>query len=231
MMKILPFFLLYFLFSCGNKKTERELELEILNNSILAYSKNSEKDTLNIVEYSLKNYSDKILFINNLTEEKSLRNNAVFCNGINLHIFDINHKEEKYYIKKFYSSNPHLGEYVDFMMDDFVEREKKLGNNSSIKFFGLYERNNIFFIHPNETLYFYDVLSLKKPSNFDRVRQGFVDFKESVDYRCNLTISSDSTNYQRVLPRDILQTIKNNNVKVYHGIIRSKNTIPVKVIE
>lgn len=44
-------------------------------------------------------------------------------------------------------------------------------------------------------------------------------------------IYSDSTNYKKFLSRPILKTIDENNYKVYHGIIESKNTLPIEFVK
>ena len=88
-----------------------------------------------------------------------------------------------------------------------------------------------FFIHPNETLYFDYYINLTDTISNENFRVGYANLKKGVNYYAKLSIASDSSNYKNDLPRDILQTIKGNNAKVYHGIIESKNKVPVKVLE
>lgn len=56
------------------------------------------------------------------------------------------------------------------------------------------------------------------------------NLSKGINYYGTLSIASDTSNYRKNLPRDILQTINENNAKVYHGIIESKNKVPIKVL-
>ena len=223
--------LLFFFAACDKENSTNDLELSLFNESIICYSKNNNKDSINIIRYSLKNNSSKIYFINNLTEQEDLSKTAVYNNGINLHVFNDRNIEMKYTIKRYRHSSLDIGDCINFMIESFDANQERLGNMNSSKFFGLYERNNIFFIHPNETVFFEYTLNLNKPTPIDGVRQGFVDLESNNKYYSKLSIASDSTNYKNVLPKDILKTIEANNVKVYHGTIESKNKVPIKVIE
>ena len=223
--------LLFFFTTCSKENTTNDLELSLFNESMICYSKNSDKDSINIVRYCLKNNSNKTYFINNLTEQEELSKTAVYNNGINLRVFNDKNIEIKYEIKRYRHSSLDMGDCVNFMIENFEANQERLGNKNSSKFFGLYERNNIFFIHPNETIFFEYTLNLNKPTVIDGVRQGFVSLDSNKKYYAKLSIASDSSNYKNVLPRDILKTIKENNVKVYHGIIESKNRVPIKILE
>lgn len=224
-------FFLFFFAACDKENSTNDLELSLFNERIICYSKNNNKDSINIIRYSLKNNSSKIYFINNLTEQEDLSKTAVYNNGINLHVFNDKNIEMKYTIKRYRHSSLDIGDCVNFMIESFDTNQERLGNMNSSKFFGLYERNNIFFIHPNETIFFEYTLNLNKPTAIDGVRQGFVDLESNNKYYSKLSIASDSTNYKNVLPKDILKTIEANNVKVYHGIIESKNKVPIKVLD
>ncbi len=216
---------------CNKTDVNNELELLLLNDNVISFSKNSDRDSINIVKYSLKNNSNKIYFINNLTEQDILSKTAIFKNGINLHIFDNKNIEVKYEIKRYRHQDLETEKCVNCMVEDFIINESRFGNKTKLKYFGLYERNNIFFIHPNETVFFQCTINLNKPMDFDAVREGYVSLDFGKVYHTKLSIASDSSNYKNVLPNDILQTIKANNAKVYHGIIESKNKVPVKVLE
>lgn len=222
---------LFLVTTCNKIDKKDDLELLLLNNDLICYSKNSKKDSINIIKYSLKNNSDKIYFINNLTDQRELSKRAIYKNGVNLLIYDNKNIEIKYEIMRYLNGGLEAETCINFMMEDFKRNEHLLGNNIDLKYFGLYERNNMFFIHPNEIIYFQYSINLNRPTSFDAVREGFVSLNRDKDYFSKLSIASDSLNYKYVLPRDILQTIKRNNVKVYHGIIESKNLIPVKVID
>ena len=68
---------LAFFTKCNKLDKKNDLELSLLNENIVSYSKNSDKDSINIVKYSLKNNSNEIYFINNLTEQDILSKTAV----------------------------------------------------------------------------------------------------------------------------------------------------------
>ncbi|OCB75408.1 hypothetical protein [Flavobacterium crassostreae] len=216
---------------CNKTDKKNDLELSLLNENIVSYSKNSDKDSINIVKYSLKNNSNEIFFINNLTEQDLLSKTAVYKNGVNLRIYDDKNIESKYEIKRYRHQDLETEKGINFMFEDFNVNESRLRNKTNLKYFGLYERNNIFFIHPNETIFFYYTINLNKPINFDAVRQGYVSLDSNKKYYSKLSIASDSSNYKNVLPNDILKTIEANNVKVYNGIIESKNKVPIKILE
>ncbi|QSB26180.1 hypothetical protein [Flavobacterium sp. CLA17] len=230
-LKIIGLYILFFFTSCTKESTSNDLELSLLNENIICYSKDSDKDSINIVKYSLKNNSDKIYFVNNLTEQENLSKEAIYNNGLNLLVYDERNIEVKYKNKRYRHQGSEIGDCVNFMIENFHANQARLGNKNSSRYFGLYERNNIFFIHPNETIYFAYILNLNKPTITDEVRQGYVSLDLNKKYYCKLSIASDSSNYKNVLPRDILKTIEANNVKVYNGIIESKNIVPIKVLE
>lgn len=229
-MKIYVLLSLIFFIQCNKADSSNDLELSLLNEEIIGYSKESKHDSINIIYYSIKNNSSNIYFINNLTEQRELSKTAVYKNGINLHIYDNRNVETKYEIKRYRNEGFETETCVNFIMEDFNENEKRLGNNYNSKYFGLYERNNIFFIHPSETIFFKYTINLNRPMSFDAIRAGYVSLNSGEKYYSKLSIASDSLNYKYVLPGDILKTIKENKVKVYHGIIESKNKVPIKVI-
>lgn len=224
-------FLLFLLAACKKEIKCNDLELFILNENITSYSKKSNKDTISVVSYRLVNNSKRTYFINNLTQQSNLSKTAVFCNGLNLNIYKMKGIEVKYLNKRYRFGDTLTANYVNSMIENFAADQAKLGNMNGSKYFGLYERSNIFFIHPNETIYFEYTINLKNPTHTDKVRQGFVNLDSDEEYYATLSIASDSSNYRNVLPRDILNTIRANNAKVYHGIIKSKNKTQIKVID
>ena len=58
-----------------------------------------------------------------------------------------------------------------------------------------------------------------------------LQFEKNKKYNMEIIMSSDSTDYKKYISRTVLKTIKENKIKVYHGIIKSKNKIPVKFID
>jgi len=215
----------------GCQKTEKSntLELTLLNDTIVSFPKGSNKDSINIIKYSLKNNSNQIYFINNLTEQQSLSKTGIYKNGTNLFVYNTKNVQSNYEVKRHIEENAE--DCVHFMMEDFTINGSRLGYRHNLKYFGLNKRNNMFFIHPNETVFFEYSLNLNKPIDYDGVRSGFVNLNANEKYYCKLAIASDSSNYKYVLTRDILETIKQNNAKVYNGVIESKNKVPIKVLD
>ena len=66
---------------------------------------------------------------------------------------------------------------------------------------------------------------------YEDTRFNYAHLKKNIKYSSKFFIPSDSSNYKSELPNDILKTIEANNVKVYNGIIESKNKVPIKVLE
>ncbi len=224
---IIPVLIFSLCLGCNKKP---DIELTLLNKNIVSYSKNISRDTINLIKYVVRNNSDKTYFINNLIEQEGLTQKAVSKNGINLRIFKNNNVEEPYRVSFFrHESDDNDVKYSTLLSEDFEATKKPLGYK--FKFLGSYERQNMFFIHPNETVFFAYTLNLNRPKQFEEVRQGYVDLDHNQKYYAKLSIVSDSSNYKNVLPKDILETIKFNKAKVYNGILTSVNKVPVKVLK
>lgn len=209
----------------------KDLEIIFYNKHIISYSKNSSKDTLNIIRYSLKNNSNKIYFINNIVKLPELQVPMLKKNGINMSIYDDENVEIKYF-------QPTKGDFDSKSMDyklDYLEgisvEEKRLGYKHSIEYFKNAQREELFFIHPKEILFFECSININRPIKYNGNRLYYADLESKTNYYAKLKIISDSSNYKNDLPRDILKTIEMNNVKVYHGVIESKNKVPIKVLE
>lgn len=88
------------------------------------------------------------------------------------------------------------------------------------------KKTNNFVIHPNETLYFEELLVLPFGTLKDVNYSTILDSKKQ--YMSEMIIYSDTLNSKHLIPRADLQTIKHNNYEVFQGVIRSRNKIPVK---
>ena len=148
-------------FSCTKSKvvSANSLEIVFYNNQIFSYSKNSTKDTINIIRYSLKNNSNQIYFINNIIKSPELQKTMLKKNGINMSIYDKKNIEVKYF-------QPTICDFDSKSVDnalDYLEgislEEKRLGYKHSIEYFKNSERDELFFIHPNEILLVVDALT------------------------------------------------------------------------
>jgi hypothetical protein len=217
--------------SCSNKNG---VEIEILNNELISNSSDSKNDTLNIINFKITNKSNDIYYINNLIEDDKLIQKSAYKEGKNIRIFNFNDNEEVNYItmSPFYLNYPSKEDanYSFAFNKRMVLNSKRLGYKQLKRFDYSKGGYTNFFIHPNETLFFEYYINLTDTIANDDFRLGYPIIKKGGNYYAKLSIASDSSNYKNDLPRYILETIKENKVKVYHGIIESKNEVPIKVI-
>lgn len=234
-MKILTCIILVLtLYSCSkNEKVSlSDLEINLENDTIYQYSKENIKDTINIISYSIKNNSSHIYYLNQLIKGSDVFKSGIYKNGINMFVYDKNGKEIYYKQNKPYYENYDVKSFYGFLKSEADSTSIWLGYKNTLDYYDTFDlENKRIFIHPNEKLYFEFPIFLKNFNICDGNRLGFISLNSGNKYNFSLTISSDSLNYKSVLPRDILKTINENNVKVYHGILESKNKVPIKVIE
>lgn len=100
-MKKISFYLLIFiLISCNSKEViKNDLELEILNDTLIAYPFNKFKDTINVINYSIKNNSNHIYYFNQGVGSNSL-SNKIYKNGIFITIHETTSNKEVSYSDK-----------------------------------------------------------------------------------------------------------------------------------
>jgi hypothetical protein len=227
----------FILLSCTNNQNINDIELKILNNKLLTYNENSKKDTINIISFEISNNSNNIYYLNSIINSNKLFTSSIYKNGITLKIFDKSTNNEVYYIDKFLSdANKDHKPYADsiFVAKNFKRLHLELERLNSVNNFRYYatkENRYNFFIHPKEKLYFEMYLTLKDTLSYEYDRVRYVSLDKSKNYFARLFFASDSTTAKEELPRHILKTIEANNAKVYHGVIESKNIVPVKVLE
>lgn len=235
MKKIILILIFFCLFSC-NKKTsiENDLVLEILNDTLKAFPFDLKKDTINVLNYSVENKSDNIYYFKQGYKQFIKNKNYIFKDGIYINIFDDKNKEIEYYNKSSLG-NPNYSEcdscyniisVKKIQLNNFRLKEKIEGGYFFTKDERLY-----FFIHPKEKIYFKTYFNLTDTIEYYNSSPYYANLKKNRKYKSFFSIISDSTNYKKELPSYILKTIEVNNVKVYHGIIESKNKVPIKVIE
>ncbi|MQP53283.1 MULTISPECIES: hypothetical protein [unclassified Flavobacterium] len=226
--KLILFLSLIFI-SCTNEK-KNDLEIEILNNNLYSFSKDSDKDSVNIIRFSIKNNSNQIYYVNG-SKYGGYKIDGINKAGINMRVFDSKNKELKYHFQKQPQSKSN--ECILTFINDYNQfKNKYLGYKSNQ--FNFFEKNNIeknFFIYPKQEIFFEYSLTLNKSIYNDDDRVKYVTLDKNTQYYSKIQLYSDSTNYKKQTPWDILQTIRINKVKVYHGIIESKVKIPIKIVE
>ena len=226
MNKILIVFILIFV-SCTN---EKPLEIEILNNEFLSYSKTTKKDTINRIRFSVKNNSEYIYFINGL-KFGGYKLDGISKNGVTLKIYDSKNNEVEYFTQKQPSADNK--DCILTFINDFDKYENRYLGYGNYRY-NYFNKNNIeknFIIYPNQEIFFEYPLTINKTIKNDGDRSKIVKLEKNSKYFSKILINSDSTNYKAYIPWDVLQTIKKNDIKIYHGIIESKNIIPIKILE
>lgn len=234
MNKIISYFFILLFVSCVNKKENKsDLELEILNDTLVAFSFDLKKDTINVLSYSIQNNSNYIYYFKQGSGNDSL-SKKVYKNGIFVGIYDAINKEVAYSDKLSfeYQNKSDCDSYCNFLQSiRLVKDSERLKESIKGGYYQNKNKRHYFFIHPKETLFFKQYINLTDSMRYEDTRINYAHLKRYTKYYSNFYIPSDSTAYEKELPEDVLKTIKVNNVKVYHGIIESKNKVPIKVLE
>jgi hypothetical protein len=235
MRNLIVIFLVFFI-SC-NKNDDRQLELEILSKSIVSLKnkdnlsgmyenmKDSElKKSKTIIVYKLTNYSSSSYYFNLNPNSKhqgkfegiSLKNGdlCIYQND-NSGVVKINN----------HRINPNFDKNDCYSKN--LKISKFLGYPNGFDSPYLQEQLN-FIIHPHETLFFEWFVNLPYGNE---MQHSYVELDKNKKYYAEIVMFSDSVNYVKSVSRTTLKTIKENNYKIFHGIIKSKNKIPIKFVE
>lgn len=233
MKKLVSLFFISILISCIDKK-KNDLELEILNDTLVAFSYDLKKDTINILNYCIVNNSDKIYYFNQGYGNKFL-DRKVYKNGLYLSIFDTSTNKEVIYSDKlpFEHQNKSTCDSCNNLIQStrFKKEIERLGENDKLSYYMIKDKRHYFFIYPKQKLFFKQYINLTDSMRYEDTRFNYAHLKKNMKYSSKLFISSDSANYKNILPNDILKTIEVNKVKVFDGILESKNRVPIKVLE
>lgn len=231
MKKIILLSLLIFT-SCSKKE---DLELEIITKHIKclniksgnngSFLNNDEKHGINknaktIVTYKLTNNSNKIYYfnlnkVNNQLEKSSFKLNNAYVNFLD-------EQNEYLKVKTSYYSIDSANKTITKENYDY-RLSVELNNNFT-------QRKTNFLIHPKESVFFEYFIVLPY-GNYLEGNANWVELDSQKKYFAEILLSSDSTNYKKFISRTDLQTIKQNGYEVYHGIIKSKNKIPIKFVD
>jgi ATP-dependent Lon protease len=226
---------LIILSSCHYKdEKENNLELEILNDTLYAFPYNSNKDEVNVLNYSIQNNSDQIYYFRQgLGDDMLLR--KIYKNGIFITVHEATSNKEVNYSEKF--------PFEHFKRSDcdscfnwknsirLIKDLERLEDDTKTSYYATRDKRHYFFIHPKEKLFFKQYINLTDSLRYEDTRLNYAHLDKNVKYYSKFFIPSDSNAYRQDLPNNILKTIQENNVKVYHGILKSKNNIPVKVLD
>lgn len=218
--------LLFIICSCNKRK---DLSLTIINNEFVMSSNESSRDSLNVIRYKLVNNSKSIYYINSLISfniHQGIMSND--CLNRVLKITDSHNNEVKYDFISLDKTSQFNS--CDSLYQSILNKKIKslgYGENLSV-YYNLLEKNN-FFIYPNETIYFeyLNVINFKR--NIRLSGDNLSKTQVNNSYFAKMYLFSDSLRYKKQLPKNILRTIEENKVKIYHGIIESENIVPIKI--
>jgi hypothetical protein len=218
--------------SCGKDESE-PLELRILNKKLVAYNNASQKDTINILRFKVKNNSDNIYYFTPLQNEIFLKTFPPHKGNLSVRIYD-----EKIVEADYINLNPsHLGPNETVEDSTCISRSGKifslqmsrLSTEKQERYFINREVGFHFFIHPGETLFFETYLNLTDTLEYEFGRNRYAILKSDSKYHAQIYLVSDSTTVNE-LPDFILKTIEENNARIYHGALKSKNDVRVRVL-
>lgn len=226
-------FVLSFMSCVNRKENKNDLELEILNDTLVAFPYDLQKDTINVVNYSIENKSNQIYYFKQGLGDNFLLN-KVYKNGVYVRIYDMNNKEVAYSDKLFFEhkNKADCDSVCNFIQS--IRLVKDIGRlKESIKsgYYYSKDKRHYFFIHPGEKLFFKQYINLTDSLRYEDTRMYYAHLKKNIEYSSKFFIPSDSIDFKNELPTDILKTIEANNVKVYHGMLESKNKVAIKVLE
>jgi hypothetical protein len=212
-------------FSCKNANSNVQSLKLVLETKELKSGKNH--NGTNVVKYSITNNSNDIFYINNFTEKIKLPF-GITKNGKYLKVFQEN-KESKYYPIFIKPTDEKLN--CDILNDNQKRIDSKNLGYNDVLIYDMLELDKFnFFIYPNQTLYFEYYVSIDKSiSESKQSSIVSIDYTSNKNYYATLSIASDSSNYRKILPRNILKTIEKNNIKVYHGVLESENKVSIKI--
>ncbi len=222
------------LISCVNIGEKKgNLELEILNDTLVAFPYYAKKDTINVLEYSIINNSDFIYYFKQGSGDDFL-SKKIYKNGIYVKIFDTTNKEVTYSDKLFFEhqNKSDFDSICNYKRSiKLVKETERLKEDFKMSYYSTKDIRHYFFIHPNERLFFKQYINLTDSLRYEDTRMYYAHLKKNIKYSSKFYIPSDSTDFKKQLPNNILKTIETNNVKVYNGVIESKNKVSIKVLE
>lgn len=218
-MKFICLISFFFFLSCDKKEN---ITLNVLNDTLVTYPLNSQKDTVNIIKYSLENDSDKALYINNgfatnLEQSLILNDNLLQLNIIN------DNEIVKYFTK--------VTDFVKpFNCDDSITAV-----NQRIEYNYIKKSPNVrtgFIIHPKEKIFFIGYVKITdKNIGIKHVNASSADIVKGKKYYAEFFIDAKTSRSIEILPWDIKENIKVNNCKIFDGIIKFDKKIPLKILD
>lgn len=208
------------MYSCS--KADNNVELEIISNKIV-FSKLDNGRAKNIIEYKITNNTFCDYYFNAYSLSKlTWKIDGLQPSNIFFQILDAKGNHAEYIHKEYLPTTEFITcQQINY---DIAEKEIKDLNYSILPDYkNLIDKNN-FLLKKGESKYF-EILYYFPESNYS-----YVNLDKNKRYFFKMLIYSDSTDCIKFLSRPILKTINENNYKIYHGIIKSKNTVPIEFV-
>lgn len=217
------------LIACNDRKAEKGLELEILGEDFICYSGDDyyfseeyQKKHLTKYKYKVTNNSNKKYILNLDASSNFLYKKREYFNYKDVLIFTSENDSLKVYsrIRNFIDKDCRKDYY------DYIERN--LGNRFlNIEMEKPYKVNS-FTLNPGETKFIENFVILPFGDEFNH---NSIKLKSKSNYFVTVKIWSDSTDVKNVFDDSELKTFKENGYEFYHGVVSSKNKVPLKLME
>ncbi|OYQ38085.1 hypothetical protein CHU92_06615 [Flavobacterium cyanobacteriorum] len=203
-------------------KNKADLELEIITKEVNYFLADNYKDytfgtkpppvgSKTIITYKLTNTTNTTYYFN-ITDinQKEGKDNYVQLNKAFIRFYDKDNNPAYVRSRQFLENTPEM-QYTELLGYNVLQK------NSFTNFT----------IHPNETLYFEWFLVLPF-GTLTEENKYFVKLDENKKYYAELFINSDTINIKNKISRTDKRMIEENKYKVFTGILKSKNRVPVK---
>ncbi len=204
------------------KKNEDELVLNVKNEYIF-FNKQRGKDINTILNYSIKNNSNKkYCFFINPESELIFDKKCVHLDNIFLSLISM--KDSAFVSSRLinYNSNNCQHEYINNLNSYYKSMGYEATDGCSMEKI----KRSVIFINPKQEIFF-ETLIKSEDSNVFNER---ITIDKEKKYEASFFTYSDSTNYKKIISRNDLKTMQVNGFKMFHGIIQSKQKVKLKVL-
>lgn len=220
MKKLLCFsFLLVFLLSCNKKEN---ITLNVLNDTLVAYSLNSLKDTTNIVKYYIENNSDNSIYVNNEFHTNLKQSLILNDDLLQLNILNNN---------KIVNYSTTITDFVKpFNCDDSITTINERFEYEYLK--KTSKTNPGFILHPKEKKYFIGYVKITdKNIGIKNTNSCSANIEKNKMYYADFFIDAKTSRSIQILSWDVKENIKSNNCIIFDGVIKFPKKIPVKILD
>ncbi|KGO89251.1 hypothetical protein [Flavobacterium suncheonense] len=223
-------FSLVFLAGCS-KKHEQSIEIEILNKEFLSLSSIAKPDPYDsiyqekgktIYSLSIKNVSDEVYYFN-ISHFSEMLNGISYYNTYNCNLLITNDNSDTLRIGTRFPQAKNSAMDSICIIESMINKKLDYKNNSVLSYF---KKTNNFILHPGEIKIIEGFVTLPVG---DDLNSSSIKIEEGNKYFASIFICSDSTDLDN-LSKSEIKTIRDNGYKIFHGLIYSKNKVPIKII-